>query len=87
MIKLPGTALLEAMNALPFFDPLMDTGTAPSESSFDPRQNLSSDDICAIMDKLLQLEVSKVEFTLIDFLASRRDPMRYRLYRPMVSPS
>lgn len=86
MIKLPGTALLEAMNALPFFDPLMDTGITPEESIFDPRRNLSTLEICAIMDKLLQLEVRLHIPGLIDILAPRRNPLRYRLHCPLVPP-
>lgn len=60
MVKRPATALLEAMNALPFFDLAMDTGlAAPIPNTSIQLLSTGSDmQRSQIMDKLLQLEVS-----------------------------
>lgn len=58
MIKRPSTLLLDVMNAMPFFDPALDTGQVDRAATFDLSAALSVIEICGVMDKMLQLEVS-----------------------------
>lgn len=47
------------MNALLYFDGQLDTGLAmPIPSTFDPGDRMSATAMCAVMDRLLQLEVN-----------------------------
>ncbi|KAI9638952.1 Mak10 subunit, NatC N-terminal acetyltransferase-domain-containing protein [Dioszegia hungarica] len=58
MIKRPSTLLLDVMNAMPFFDPALDTGQVDRAATFDLSAALSVIEICGVMDKMLQLEIS-----------------------------
>jgi hypothetical protein len=58
MVKRPSVTLLDAMNALLFFDPSLDTGIyATHTTQFDPEVQPASPELCEIMDRMVQLEV------------------------------
>ncbi|WVF68293.1 hypothetical protein IAT40_003058 [Kwoniella sp. CBS 6097] len=61
MVKPPRLTMMDAMNALQLMDPKMDTGVQrwPAETPlFEPEDTLSAEEICAIMDQIMCLELA-----------------------------